>query len=248
MAGSRRRRWITLKNPVENAVFHFIAQTIARSARHRLFLATYGGFGAAVAVLSLGAGGRDGLLTLPLILSFVLVSGLRAAFNFPCELRANWVFQVSEIEAAGPYAAGTRKWIVWCAIVPLFALFAPMEFSCWPWEVAVFHLAFGITLSLVLLKILFSGFRKIPFTCAHFPGKVNFTFLLAIYAFGFTMYSRIMAGLETWLTGEPLAAAGFLAIVWVGLSAMPRRRGPEAAIDYEDAGDPVIRTLDLSVE
>jgi len=249
-AGAPRRRWIKLNHPVENAVFHFIAQTIVRSARHRLFLATYGGFGAAVAVLSLGGGGREGLLTVPLTLSFVLVSGLRAAFNFPCELRANWLFQASEIDAVGRYAAGTRKWIVRCAIVPLFLLLAPLEFSCWPWAVALFHLAFGVTLSLVLLEILFAGFRKIPFTCAHFPGKVNFTFLMAIYAFGFTMYSRIMAGLETWLTGEPAAGAGFLLTVWSGLYVAERQRRPASGgvIDYEDAGDPIVRTLDLTLD
>ncbi len=89
-----------LRSPVQHAVFHFITESITRSVKHRLFLATYGGFGAAVAILSLG-GGRTGLLTLPLSLSFVLVSGLRAAFNFPSELQANWAFQISELSPVG---------------------------------------------------------------------------------------------------------------------------------------------------
>jgi hypothetical protein len=38
-------RW--LRDPVECGVFHFIGQTIARSLKHLLFLATYGGLGAA---------------------------------------------------------------------------------------------------------------------------------------------------------------------------------------------------------
>src|SRR5262249_53054583 len=85
-AARARRRWITLRSPVQNAVFHFMTQSITRSVKHRLFLATYGGFGAALGVLSL-ASGPQGRLRLPLTLSFVLVSALRAAFNFPSELR-----------------------------------------------------------------------------------------------------------------------------------------------------------------
>ncbi len=107
-------------HPVEYAVFHFISQTITRSLKHRLFLATYGGFGAAFAVMTFGDG-PSGLLILPLTLSFILVSGLRAAFNFPAELGANWAFQLSEITSAEPYLAATRKWMLACAILPLFA-------------------------------------------------------------------------------------------------------------------------------
>ena len=120
-AFDRLLRRTLLRHPVEYAVFHFISQTITRSLKHRLFLATYGGFGAAFAVMTFGDG-RSGLLTLPLTLSFILVSGLRAAFNFPAELGANWAFQLSEITGAEPYLAATRKWTLVCAILPLFVL------------------------------------------------------------------------------------------------------------------------------
>lgn len=252
----RFRGWIVhtadrrlLPNPVENAVFHFMGQTITRSVKHRLFLATYGGFGAAVAVMSLGSGDL-GLLRLPLTLSFVLVSGLRAAFNFPSELRANWAFQVSETSESHPYLHATRKWIVVCAILPLFALLAPMEFACFPWPAALFHLAFGIALSVLLMEVMFLGFRKVPFTCSHFPGKVNLVALGVIYIMGFTMYSRTLARFEAWLALTPAAAALFFvsaALACLLLSRWEFRNPGEAAVlDYEDRGDPVVRTLDLT--
>jgi hypothetical protein len=237
-----------LKQPVECAVFHFVSQTITRSVKHRLFLATYGGFGAALAVLTF-ASGKSGLLELPLTLSFVLVSGLRAAFNFPSELRANWAFQVSEITGLGGYLAATRKWVVACAILPLFLLLSPMEFVCFPWTVAVFHLAFGITLSVLLMEFLLIGFRKVPFTCAHLPGKVNLTFLSTMYVFGFTMYSRIMASFEAWLGEVPLAACLFFVCAASAIVLLARWRvhmlGGASVLDYEDPGYPVITTLDL---
>ena len=88
--------------------------------------------------------GPAGLLRLPLTLSFVLVSALRAAFNFPSELRANWAFQLGEIHPVAEYLSATRKWIVVCAVVPLFVLLAPdgvssafrRESRCSTWHMA----------------------------------------------------------------------------------------------------------------
>lgn len=245
------RRWITLRSPVQNAVFHFIGQSITRSVKHRLFLATYGGFGAAIALFSLTSG-PEGLTRLPLTLSFVLISALRAAFNFPSELRANWAFQLAEIHPVADYLTATRKWIVVCALIPLFLLLAPMEFSCFLPGIALFHLAFGFTLSLILTEVMFLGFRKIPFTCAHFPGKVNLCFLGVMYVFGFTTYSRTFAAFERWLVDWPALAALFFLAAFAGLASLAwyrdRRSAVTETLDFQDAGDPVVRTLGLSPE
>jgi hypothetical protein len=245
-----------LRRPTESAVFHFIGQTLRRSVKHRLFLATYGGFGAALAVMTFRSG-QSGLLRLSLTLSFVLVSGLRAAFNFPSELRANWAFQITKTSDVHEYLAATRKWIVLCAILPLFALLAPIEFACFRWTAALFHLAFGAVLSVLLTEILFFDFRKVPFTCAHLPGKVNMVGLGVLYILGFTMYSSTMADLETWLAGIPAAAALFFALAASACVLLnhSRRRSNQrwhqdaagaVTLDYDDPGDPVVRTLGLT--
>jgi hypothetical protein len=238
-----------LRHPVEYAVFHFISQTITRSLKHRLFLATYGGFGAAFAVMTFGSG-PSGLLVLPLTLSFILVSGLRAAFNFPAELSANWAFQLSEITGVEAYVAATRKWTVVCAILPVFLLMAPMEFACFPPAAALFHLAYGMTTSVLLMEVMFFGFHKVPFTCAHLPGKVNLTFLAVIYIFGFSAYSSTMSKLEARLTQSPAAALAFFglaAILCIAVSRMGRKiLGPKPVLDYEDPAEPIVRTLGLT--
>ena len=240
---------LVLKRPAECAVFHFIGPTITRSMRHRLFLATYGGFGVALAVMTWQSG-HGALSRLPLTLSFILVSGLRAAFNYPAELSANWCFQTSENAGVAEYVAATRKWTVLCAIAPLFGLMAVMEFACFPPGPALFHLAFGFTLSLVLMEIMFLGFRKVPFTCARLPGKVNLVGLAVIYVLGFITYGRLTGDLEDWLAARPPAACGFLCALASGLLLFARWRGRTsggaASLDYLDPGDPVIRTLDIS--
>ena len=234
---------------MEYAVFHFISQTITRSLKHRLFLATYGGFGAAFAVTTFGSG-PSGLLVLPLTLSFILVSGLRAAFNFPAELSANWAFQLSEVTGVEPYLAATRKWILVCAILPLFLLMAPMEFASFAPAAALFHLAYGITTSVLLMEVMFFGFRKVPFTCAHFPGKVNLVFLGVIYIFGFSAYSSTLSNLEARLTHSPVGALAFFALaaaLYLALARSGRKMlGPKPVLDYEDPAEPIVRTLGLT--
>jgi len=245
-------QWIdrhVLRRPVQMAVFHFLNQTITRSMKHRLFLATYGGCGAALAVLTFRSRNL-GLLMLPLTLSFILISALRAAFSFPSELGANWAFQVSECRHARDCLAAMRKWVLVCALGPLFALQAAMEFTCFPWTAALFHLAFGIAMAMVLMEVMFLGFRKVPFTCSYLPGKVNLVFLAVIYVLGFTVYSGTMASLELQLERRPVAAICFLAAATAVAALLALWRGrqlqAESRLEYQDLGDPVVRTLELS--
>lgn len=189
--------------------------------------------------------GRSGLLRLPLMLSFILVSGLRAAFNFPCELNANWLFRECEGDWTRECASATRKWVLTCGVAPLFLLFVPMELTCFRWTAALFHLAFGMTLSILLAETLFAGFRKVPFTCSYLAGKVNLVGLSVVYIFGFTMYSGTMASFEEWLGQWPIAATGFFAaaaVTWMGFG---RWREAESSIEFEDAGEPAVRTLEI---
>jgi hypothetical protein len=235
--------------PVERAAFHFVTLTITRSTRHRLFLATYAGMAVALALPTLLASRRTGLLVLPLSLSFFLVSGLRAAFNVPAELRANWVFQITESDERAGHLAATRKWIVFAGILPLFALLAPIEFLHWPPAAALFHLAFGVALSLVLLQFMFHSFRKTPFTCSYFPGKTNLIVLGIVYLFGFTTYSWSMVGIEQALLAHPGRIPLFFAAAAAVVVLLSRRRNGELkrgfVLDYEDAPDPVVRSLNI---
>jgi hypothetical protein len=237
-----------LRDPVECGVFHFIGETVARSLKHRLFLATYGGIGAALVAMMLASGGSS--RRVPLILSFVLISGLRAAFNFPSDLRANWAFQMSETSSVTAYIRATRKWVKLCAILPLFLLLAAIEAVGAPLTAVAFHFAYGVTVSIVLMEALFTGFHKVPFTCSHFPGKVNLVFLSVLYVFGFTLYSSYMTSLEEWLWAAPAAAVVFFSAIGAGLVALggarDRMLSREAGLEYEDEGNPAVRTLGLT--
>jgi len=250
-----------LPHPLERATFQFISNTILRSARHRLFLATYAGIAVALAAPSVLVIGTKpglpililssaGLLPIPLTLSFFAVSGLRGAFNLPAELRANWVFQVCESEDSAAHLRAARKWIVTMGIVPLFALLAPLEFLWGPgWGAALVYLTFAVLLSLLLLNLLLVWFRKIPFTCSYFPGKTSMAVMAALYLAGFTTYAWSMASLEARLMRSPVELALFYALgllALFGLSLLEKReRGVDDSLIYEDQPEPIVRTLEL---
>jgi hypothetical protein len=253
-------RWL-LPHPLERATFHFISNTILRTARHRLFLASYTGIAFALAlpaIVKVGAKpgvpivvlSSAGLLAIPLTLSFFAVSALRAAFNLPTELRANWIFQISESEERWRHIRAARKWIVVMGIAPLFLLLAPFEFIFRGFGLGLVHLTFALVLSMLLVNLLLVWFRKIPFTCSYFPGKTSMAGMAVLYILGFLFYSWAMASLEVRLIRSPgelilFYAFGILALR--GLMLLEKSElGVDDALIYEDQPDPIVRTLELS--
>jgi hypothetical protein len=250
---------IVLRHPLQRATFHFVGQTLMRSAKHRLFLAAYGGFAIAFAILTLfpavtvnGSAqvelSATGLLALPLILSFFLLTALRAGFSFPSELKPNWLFQIADSENRTEHLTAARKWVVLCGIAALFAALSPIEIWLYPWNIALFHISFGVILSLLLLQVLFFQFRKIPFACSYLPGKISAAALAGLYLFGLTIYSYTMSDLEQWIQLRPIRVLGFYLISGGALYALRRFedwQAGEVVLIFEDEPDPVVRTLGI---
>jgi hypothetical protein len=185
----------------------------------------------------------------PLTLSFFAVSGLRAAFNFPAELRANWIFQICESEDSMPHMRAARKWMVLMGMAPLFALLAPVEIYFRGWRLGFIHLTFALALCLVLLNLLLIWFRKIPFTCSYFPGKTSMAVMFFLYLAGFSAYSWTMADLEARLLDDPAQLLLFYAAIAASLYGLARLEKRELGVDdsliYEDEPDPIVRSLEL---
>jgi hypothetical protein len=248
-----------LPHPLERATFHFITNTMLRSARHRLFLATVGGIAVAMTMpmvfwLGLRPGSAtfifsaSGLLPAPLILTFLCVVGLRAAFNLPAELRANWLFQITESEDSVRHIRAARKWIVVMGLAPLSAILLPIEIAYRGWN-GVIHLTFALALGLVLLNALLIWFRKIPFTCSYFPGKMGMAAMALVLILGFVFYVLLMGRLEARWIHEPFKLVLFYATCIAALAGLRWLEGRELVIDdvliYEDQPDPEVRTLEL---
>ncbi|PYT12420.1 MAG: hypothetical protein DMG59_23515, partial [Acidobacteria bacterium] len=238
-------------HPIERAVVAFLGKTMARSAKHRIFLAAYVGVGCAFVLQALvGSGLRQAWLSVPLVLSFFVLSGMRFIFTIPAELAANWMFRVTEAEERRKALDGVRTAMLWFGVAPLFAAVALFYFVLWTPGVALAHLAFSVTISVLLIELLLLDFWKIPFTCSYPPGKANITVTWIFYWLAFTTYAYSMASVEAWMVLRPwrlvlfYAAAG---IVWACFEWHRRKTDLVGfTLIFEDAPEPIVRTLGLS--
>ncbi len=235
---------------VERGTVAFIGKTMARSAKHRIFLAAYAGVGFALAAQVMPAvKNRDEWLSLPLVVGFFLLSGMRFIFTIPSELPANWQFRVSDTDQQRAALNGTRTAMRWFGVAPLFLALSPFYFVWWTPGVAVANLVFSITISLLLIEVLTMELRKIPFTCSYPPGKANVTILWVAYWVGFLAYAFSMATLESWMVKRPRRLILFyliVAVIFAGFEWWRRRADAVGvALIFDDAADPAVLTLGL---
>jgi hypothetical protein len=249
-----------LRSPLERATFRFSMQTMFRSSKHRLILAAYVGTGLALVLeesvaLALGSGQtwkpaqEVAMLSLPLVISFFLLSGMRFIFNIPSQLSANWVFQVTERREKAEYLAGIRKCMVALVVAPVAMAVLVTYSFLFDGETALVHAAYCSLLSLVMVEALLWRLEKLPFTCSYVPGRVPVVALLAGYWVAFMLYTHLMAYLEYEMLHSRLATAiclGCLLAAWCGLAAYRQRAREESAgfLFHQDP-EPVVRTLNL---
>ena len=250
---SKRNIWDRfLSSPEERAIFHFSGKLLGRSAKHRQFLATYWSVGISIGLLftivvrdgMLGLS-PDGLRSLPLLISFFLVSGFRAAFQFPAELASNWLFRMTEKSWTEISRRATRKRVLISGLAPALMVFIPLEMAHWGRLPGFFHLMFQLITGALLIEILFWNFDKVPFTCSYFPGKLNLAFLAGLYLYGFTTYSFQMADFENALESRPWSALSFF-VAAIPALALSWHRHPAASPVRFDGNDPQIQPLDLT--
>jgi hypothetical protein len=104
-------RWY-LPTSARRACFAFVARTLTRSEKHFTALGAFVGMGLLLCAQTLVTathdrtemGGRipaSALLSIPLILVYCLVVGLRFIFEIPADLHANWIFKMQIDAGAG---------------------------------------------------------------------------------------------------------------------------------------------------
>jgi hypothetical protein len=249
-----------LLHPFQRASFYFISRIFGRSAKHRLFLAMYGGIGLALTVSSLFvlrkettfvlSISRRGLMEAPLILSFFVVSGLRATFNIPYELAANWIFQITSGSDPAEHLKATRKWVFWRGIVPVYVLFAPLELLRFDLRTVIFQVAFGLIVAGLLMELFFFQFNKVPFTCSYLPARSHLAFLAGAYLYGFTIYTSTIGMLQQWVGASMQHSVGFFVFTGGALALLSwyrrSRHDRQVEIVYEDDADPLVRQLNLT--
>jgi hypothetical protein len=200
--GSSRSRqrssqwWIALihrvlRRPAERAVFHFIGQTIARNNRYQVYLAMYCGSGLALAiacaVVFRTAGHRlqpalsqEGLHAVMPLLLFWVIAGLRAAFAFPTDLKAGWVFRVTGASVRECAAAG-RRWVLMCAWGVMCCVLTALRLAGWDLRRLLVQLVCGLCLCTLLTDAFLAFDKGVPFNHPRMPGTKSLPLMLTLY-------------------------------------------------------------------
>jgi hypothetical protein len=232
--GMRMQR-IAFRSPGERAVFNFIRGTLFNSEKHRICLGAYFGVGMAFVAMGIitvfarhGFGAvhelRRELLSIPLVLTFFTLVGMRVVFAFPAQLAANWIFRLTEQNEKQPYLAGVHKAMLLLGVTPILMVTAPLSIWSWGWHRAGIHLIFDLLVSLLLMEVLLFRLDKIPFTCTYLPGRANLKVMLLPYVIAFTTYAYTMTSLELRLMRRPTLFVAFVIAAVLALVAVSNRR------------------------
>lgn len=243
-----------LRNPAERAAFWFYQGALTRSRLHRNRVMSYFGIGLGITLIMFASTGKlfwkyqaGNMLSLPLVLTFFMLVGVRDAVNLPVNYEANWAFRITENPERWSYFSALRKSVFLFLIIPLYVLLFPFYGTIWNWKAAGQHCLYGLAFSVLLMEALFFQHRKLPFACSYVPGKSKIHIFWLLYLFLFFAYILIPRWLEPYFLVSPLRFAGFYLVVILVLSISWLYHKlyfyPEHHLIYEDNPEPSIVEL-----
>ena len=211
-----------LRSPFQRACYRFTLKTLFRSEKHALI---FGGFtGLAVVIASqvlFGAVAKSSLgmnaipsvdlLSIPLILVYFLVFGLRFAFEIPAPLRANWIFRFNVNPGTYECRALAKK-VMLTFVAPLILICLAVYSYFWGLRVGGLHTAVVALSCILLVEGVLVRFRKIPFTCSVPTFKSHALVAIILYIIGLFVFADGIASFERMAFDDPfslLCSSGF---------------------------------------
>lgn len=249
-----------LRGSIEKAFFHFSAKTLRRRPEHLLYTGAFVSVGVALLYAAFYALRKDSfpnpnarltlLLACPLAISFFTLAGLRFAFSIPADLKANWLFQLTDkIDLERAYR-GVRRLMVCAIAIPLAALFVPCCLLLLGPRMTALYTSYAFILGLLLIELFIANMDKLPFTCSYLPGKTNIKLLWLAYVSACFFYSFVLAAIGRWLLEDVARCLVFLALAGIALMTLHRRRASFlrsiCAIKFEEL--PIPATTVLRIE
>jgi hypothetical protein len=217
---------LALRTPFQKGCFRFVCRTLLRSEAHRLVVTAVCGLGLVLASQALmdafqhtkslrEAALSPDALSIPFILSFLVIVGLRILFEIPAELRSNWIFQLMidpERQECEPLA---RRVILILLLPWLLVLAFPAYVYLEGWVIALRHTLLVVTWSVLLTNLVLIRFRKLPFACTLPVFKQHSFVTLLSVCFGFLLYAVSTPEFESSALVEPLRTISLVPIAAV---------------------------------
>ena len=243
------------------AVAPFIRATLMRSPLQQGVLVAIAACGAGLVLNSLINDARASVhpqadeplmravIWAPFAFVFAMNVAARAALVLPVELRANWIFRVTEDAAtrAGELDAVVRTVIVLGVMWPL-AILVPVEWAVLgPRTIQCTSIA--CLCGLVLVELHTAEWRQIPFTRSYAPSRQAawLTMLLGVTAFG--LFTMVGSRLVSYSLDHPFgwgAVMMILTAVWLYLRRQRLELARRATLLFEEVLPNDVEPLRLS--
>ena len=250
-------------DPCELAVFAFVGKILGRSRQHRLVLTAFAALALAVIfesfvslALSGGVGAfakhtaavRQAALSAPLALSLFVLAGFRYLFRLPVELRANWIFRMSEAGNRLTMLAGVERFLLYFAIIPCALLTLPIEMRLLGAMTGLMAALLCALPSLILTEMMMMESEKIPFTSSYLPGRRPLVETVVRYLIAAILYVTLLGlviGSCLQNTGLTVALGGALLAVWWRLRVGRTDLQKTGQLEFEEAFEPAVMTLSI---
>ena len=243
------------------AIGPFIRATLTRSPLHQAIFVIIAACGAGVVLNSLVSDWHatpvsnryDPLTTTVVWAAFVLVFALnvalRAALVLPIELRANWIFRMTEDEGtrAEELSSVVRTLVLLGVVLPLAMLF-PLEWAVLGSRAIQCTSIAGLS-GLVLVELHMTEWRRIPFTCSYEPSRQFMWQTMVMGIAGFVVFTTVCPSLAWYCTSHPLGWLAAMTVLCAVLLYLRRQRlwtSRRAALMFEDVVPSEVEPLKLS--
>lgn len=223
---------LAFRPSTHRACYQFVSRSLLRSTAHLQTLLCFFAVGLVISAETFAAGsyhfsaGQNTVppvefLSIPFILGYSVLVGIRFAFEIPLDLRANWIFQLWLDPDRHDARSVARR------VLREFSLYwmGPLVLLCslafWGWMTALLHTAIWSACMLVLVEILLIRFRKMPFTCPYPPFQSHSPLIAVGYLFGFYIFESWLPELDQWSVLSPINAVWIIPLlgsVLAGLS------------------------------
>lgn len=213
-------RKLAFRSSTHRACYQFVSRSVLRSTAHLQTLLCFLAVGLVISAemfpsgsyhFSAGHGTVPAVefLSIPFILGYCILVGIRFAFEIPLDLRANWVFQLWLDPDRHDARSVARRVLLVFSLAWLGPLVLLVTWAFWGWVTALLHTAIWCATMVVLVEILLIRFRKMPFTCPY-PSFESHSPLIAVgYLFGFYIFKSWLPELDQWSVLRPINA------VWI---------------------------------
>ena len=234
------------------ACHHFVVRALLRNEAHRVCLAVSIASGWLLALQSISGGEDSGLLRAPFAAAYLLLSGLRVAFEIPAAVPAGWIFRAvldpRENESGGPARQVMLGFLALFVLLPCFAL----SVWRWNWGAAALQTACVLAFSVCLMEVMLAGYRKIPLTCP-LPGfRDHFLLLCLAQVLGFELFTWAGTTLARFILARPplfllVPTVMFAAWLWNQFRLQEAREAGELepGLTFENLRRPAIERLHL---